>query len=213
MGWLMIHGDLDSALDVRHLQWHKSCGFVALALTAARLAAPPGRPCSAARVPLRWNGASRPSSKTALYVLAVVAIVSRAGCLFRPRRCLCRPASSTCSSSRTSPGRPVAVRRRRARPLAHPLGRSSCLVAAPRRGSPQASSREPRRRAQANVAGLAETRGLAPLNRQFLALIRICAIVFDIPEIGAGAGGAPRCCLTSMTCRSPRAGAGARSSP
>ena len=75
MGWLMIHGDLDSAWTFDIYQWHKSWGFVALVLTAARLAlrlispSPPPVPA-----PLERRLAA--IVQTALYVLAVAAIVS-----------------------------------------------------------------------------------------------------------------------------------------
>src|SRR5271157_5113883 len=38
LGWAMIYGGLDAAWTFDFYQWHKSLGFVALALTAARLA-------------------------------------------------------------------------------------------------------------------------------------------------------------------------------
>ena len=39
LGWAMIYGGLDAATTFDLFQWHKSLGFVALALTAIRLAA------------------------------------------------------------------------------------------------------------------------------------------------------------------------------
>ncbi len=38
-GWLMVHGGFSAATTFDLYQWHKSLGFVVLALTAARLAA------------------------------------------------------------------------------------------------------------------------------------------------------------------------------
>jgi cytochrome b561 len=39
LGWAMVYGGFGSASTFDLYQWHKSFGFVALALTAARLAA------------------------------------------------------------------------------------------------------------------------------------------------------------------------------
>lgn len=36
-GWIMVHGGLSAATTFDLYQWHKSLGFVALALTAARI--------------------------------------------------------------------------------------------------------------------------------------------------------------------------------
>ena len=75
MGWLMIHGDLDSAWTFDIYQWHKSWGFVALVLTAARLALRLMSP-SPPPVPAPLERRLAAIVQTALYVLAVVAIVS-----------------------------------------------------------------------------------------------------------------------------------------
>ena len=50
LGWAMVYGGLDAASTFDLYQWHKSFGFVALALTAARLAA-------------RFAGSSPPASR------------------------------------------------------------------------------------------------------------------------------------------------------
>jgi cytochrome b561 len=76
MGWAMIHGDLDSAWTFDIYQWHKSWGFVALVLTAARLGArfvsasppAPGSP--------RWEHRLAAITQASLYILMVCAIVS-----------------------------------------------------------------------------------------------------------------------------------------
>ena len=39
LGWVMVYGGLNSATTFDLYQWHKSFGFVALALTLPRLAA------------------------------------------------------------------------------------------------------------------------------------------------------------------------------
>ena len=60
LGWAMIYGGLDSATTFDLFQWHKSLGFVALALTAIRLAA---RAYPALRRPrrrLRHGSGARP---------------------------------------------------------------------------------------------------------------------------------------------------------
>ena len=72
----MIHGGLDSAATFDLYQWHKSFGFVALALTAARLAArfagrappPPASP--------QWERWLAAFAQGALYLLTLGAIVS-----------------------------------------------------------------------------------------------------------------------------------------
>ncbi len=76
LGWAMIHGDLDSAWTFDIYQWHKSWGFVALVLTAGRLAArlltfsPP--PALSAR----WERRLAAAAQASLYILTVCAIVS-----------------------------------------------------------------------------------------------------------------------------------------
>ena len=76
LGWVMVHGGLDSAATFGLYQQHKSWGFVALALTAGRLAArfagsSPQAPASA-----RWERGLAASTQAALYVLTICAILS-----------------------------------------------------------------------------------------------------------------------------------------
>jgi cytochrome b561 len=76
LGWVMIYGGLDSAATFDLYQWHKSFGFVALALTAPRLAvrfvgASPPAPLSP-----RWERRLAAFAQGALYVLTIGAIVS-----------------------------------------------------------------------------------------------------------------------------------------
>jgi len=74
IGWTMVYGGLDAASTFDLFQLHKSLGFVALVLTAARLAA-------------RFAGASPPATASwerrlaasvqgSLYLLTICAIVS-----------------------------------------------------------------------------------------------------------------------------------------
>jgi cytochrome b561 len=76
IGWAMIYGGLDAAETFDLYQQHKSFGFVALVLTAARLAArfagsaPPPPPS-----PL-WERRLAAFAQGSLYVLTVCAIVS-----------------------------------------------------------------------------------------------------------------------------------------
>jgi cytochrome b561 len=75
MGWAMIHGDLDSASTFNLYQWHKSWGFVALVLTALRLAARLG-PSPPAPPSPRWERRLAASTQGALYLLTIGAILS-----------------------------------------------------------------------------------------------------------------------------------------
>jgi cytochrome b561 len=76
IGWAMIYGGLDAATTFDFYQWHKSLGFVALALTAARLAArfagssppPPTSP--------NWERRLAALAQVSLYVLTLCAIIS-----------------------------------------------------------------------------------------------------------------------------------------
>lgn len=76
LGWAMIYGGLDAATTFDLFQWHKSLGFVALALTAIRLAArligsSPPAPASPA-----WERRSAAAAQGLLYVLTICAIAS-----------------------------------------------------------------------------------------------------------------------------------------
>jgi cytochrome b561 len=76
LGWVMVHGGLDSAATFDLYQRHKSWGFVALALTAGRLAArfassPPEAPPSP-----RWERRLAAWTQGSLYVLTLCAILS-----------------------------------------------------------------------------------------------------------------------------------------
>ena len=75
MGWLMVYGGLDAATTFDLFQWHKSLGFAALALTAARLAArlagSSPRPVSPS-----WERRLAGFAQGSLYFLTICAIVS-----------------------------------------------------------------------------------------------------------------------------------------
>ena len=76
MGWAMVHGGLDSASTFDLYQWHKSLGFVALALTAARLAARSVSSSPPAPVSPGWERLLAALAQASLYVLMICAIVS-----------------------------------------------------------------------------------------------------------------------------------------
>ena len=59
LGWIMVHGGLDSPATFDLYQRHKSWGFVALVLTAGRLAARWLSAPRPLRFPLAGSGASR----------------------------------------------------------------------------------------------------------------------------------------------------------
>jgi cytochrome b561 len=76
LGWIMVHGGLDSAATFDLYQRHKSWGFVALALTAGRLAerfaiSSPRAPASP-----RWERRLAAWTQGALYLLTLCAILS-----------------------------------------------------------------------------------------------------------------------------------------
>ena len=75
-GWAMIYGGLDSAAAFDLYQQHKSLGFVALALTAARLAARFARASPPAPVSPAWERRLAAFVQGALYILTLCAIVS-----------------------------------------------------------------------------------------------------------------------------------------
>ncbi len=76
MGWAMIHGDLDSAWTFDIYQWHKSWGFVALVLTAGRLAARFVSASPPAPVSPRWERRLAAATQASLYILTICAILS-----------------------------------------------------------------------------------------------------------------------------------------
>jgi cytochrome b561 len=76
LGWIMVYGGLDAAATFDLYQWHKSLGFAALALTAARLAARFARASPRAPASPRWERRLAAFTQGALYVLTIVAIVS-----------------------------------------------------------------------------------------------------------------------------------------
>ena len=76
IGWAMIYGGFDAATTFDLYQWHKSFGFVALVLTAARLAArfatsSPPAPASAG-----WERRLAAFAQASIYVLTICAIIS-----------------------------------------------------------------------------------------------------------------------------------------
>jgi cytochrome b561 len=76
LGWVMIYGGRDAATTFDLYQWHKSLGFVALALTAARIAArlvgsAPPEPLSP-----QWERRLAAFTQAALYALTIVALLA-----------------------------------------------------------------------------------------------------------------------------------------
>ena len=76
LGWAMIYGGLDAASTFDLYQWHKSFGFVALALTAARLAARFASSWPPAPASPSWERRLAALAQGSLYVLTLGAIVS-----------------------------------------------------------------------------------------------------------------------------------------
>jgi len=76
IGWAMIYGGLDAATTFDLYQWHKSLGFVALGLTAARLAARFASSSPPAPVSPSWERRLAALAQVSLYVLTVCAIAS-----------------------------------------------------------------------------------------------------------------------------------------
>jgi cytochrome b561 len=75
-GWTMVHSPFSAALTFDLFQWHKSLGFVALAVTLARLllralTRAPARPRSPS-----WERALSASVQALFYVVTLVAIAS-----------------------------------------------------------------------------------------------------------------------------------------
>jgi cytochrome b561 len=76
IGWAMVYGGLDSASTFDLYQWHKSLGFLALALTAARLAARFGGSSPPAPISAHWERRLAAVAQGLLYVLTICAIAS-----------------------------------------------------------------------------------------------------------------------------------------
>ena len=76
LGWAMIYGGLDAATTFDLFQWHKSLGFVALALTAIRLAARASGSSPPAPASPLWERRSAAAAQALLYVLTICAIAS-----------------------------------------------------------------------------------------------------------------------------------------
>jgi cytochrome b561 len=76
LGWVMLYGGLDAARTFDLYQWHKSLGFAALALTAARLAARLLSQAPPAPVSASWERRLAVFTQGALYVLTISAIVT-----------------------------------------------------------------------------------------------------------------------------------------
>jgi cytochrome b561 len=76
IGWAMIYGGFGAATTFDLYQWHKSFGFVALALTAARLAARFAAPSPPAPVSPGWERRLAAVAQASIYVLTICAIVS-----------------------------------------------------------------------------------------------------------------------------------------
>jgi cytochrome b561 len=76
LGWVMVYGGLDAAATFDLYQWHKSLGFAALALTAARLAARLAGAAPPAPASPRWERRLAAFTQMALYALTIVAIIS-----------------------------------------------------------------------------------------------------------------------------------------
>jgi cytochrome b561 len=76
MGWAMVYGGLDAPTTFDLFQWHKSLGFTALALTAARVAARFVAPSPAAPLSPRWERLLAAFVQYALYLLTIIALLS-----------------------------------------------------------------------------------------------------------------------------------------
>jgi len=76
LGWVMVHGGLDSAATFDLYQRHKSWGFVALALTAGRLAARFASSSPQAPASARWERRLAASTQGGLYLLTLCAVLS-----------------------------------------------------------------------------------------------------------------------------------------
>lgn len=76
IGWAMTYGGFDAATTFDLFQLHKSLGFTALALTAARLAARLVVRAPAAPASPRWERLLAAFVQDALYLLTIVALIS-----------------------------------------------------------------------------------------------------------------------------------------
>ena len=76
LGWAMVYGDLDAGSTFDLFQLHKSLGFIALALTVARLAARFAGASPRAPDSPSWERRTAALAQGSLYVLTICAIVS-----------------------------------------------------------------------------------------------------------------------------------------
>jgi cytochrome b561 len=75
-GWIMVHGGLNAATTFDLYQWHKSIGFVVLALTAARLIARASVAAPAAAPAAIWEQRLAAFVQTSFYALTLGAILA-----------------------------------------------------------------------------------------------------------------------------------------
>ncbi len=75
-GWIMVHARLDAATTFDLYQWHKSLGFAALAVTAARLAARLALPAPGAPSSVHWERRLATFVQWSLYLLTIAAIAA-----------------------------------------------------------------------------------------------------------------------------------------
>jgi cytochrome b561 len=76
LGWAMVYGGLDAAATFDLYQWHKSFGFVAVALTAARLVARLLSSAPPAPAFPGWERRLATLTQGVLYALTICAIVT-----------------------------------------------------------------------------------------------------------------------------------------
>jgi cytochrome b561 len=76
LGWVMVYGGLDSAATFDLYQRHKSFGFVALVLTAGRLAVRLVSSSPPAPISVPWERRLAAFTQGSLYVLTICAILS-----------------------------------------------------------------------------------------------------------------------------------------
>ena len=74
-GWLMVHGGLSAGTTFDLFQWHKTVGFLALAVTLARLCARIATHAPPA-VPIAWERRLAASVQALLYAATLVMIAS-----------------------------------------------------------------------------------------------------------------------------------------